>query len=68
MNLTFGIITYRSENGNVDKSIDSIEAQGMSDYEIIVVGDYTGFRKNKNVSNLYRVKLFTNLCNFIFIR
>ena len=49
MNLTFGIITYRSENGNVDKSIDSIEAQGMSDYEIIVVGDYTGFRKNKNV-------------------
>lgn len=46
MNFTFGIITIAGNESNVLKIIDSIEAQSIPRYEIIIVGGETVNRKN----------------------
>lgn len=49
MNFTFGIITHEKEEDRISKIIDSIEAQNIPDYEIIVVGSCNLERKNLKV-------------------
>ena len=38
MDFTFGIITYKDQEDNINRIIDSIEEQGIDNYEIIIVG------------------------------
>lgn len=46
MDFTFGIITYKNNEKNIDYIIDSIEKQEMPKYEVVVVGQYNKNRKN----------------------
>ena len=49
MNFTFGLITNSGADDNINLIIDSIERQNIPDYEIIIVGDYSGARDNLTV-------------------
>ena len=54
MNFTFGIVTYSGHDGKdnlnkVNNIIDAIENENIPEYEIIVVGDFAGERKNTRV-------------------
>lgn len=51
---TFGIITGGITDNLVDKTIESILKQKISNFEIIICGIYNGkYRKNKNVKLIY---------------
>jgi len=45
MDITFGIITSGNDEF-INKTIDSIEAEQIPNYEVIIVGAFSGIRKN----------------------
>lgn len=48
MDITFGIVTSGNDDF-INKTIDSIEAEQIPNYEVIIVGVFSGSRKNTTV-------------------
>ena len=46
MDFTFGIITGGNNDETLNQIIDSIELENIPNYEILIVGDFKGIRKN----------------------
>jgi hypothetical protein len=49
MNFTFGIITDGNNDDMLNTIIDSIEFESIPNYEILVIGNFNGNRKNTSV-------------------
>jgi len=56
MKFTFGIITGGNSDHSLNLIIDSIESQGISEYEVLIVGNSNVFRKNTFVISFDETK------------